>query len=154
MTHPTRAALEPVAWVSHASLEVLTGYLMKRAFNVIHADLVVTLEAFGLRTITFSALVMVVDNPGITQTQLAQGLCIERSNLVVVVDELETNDLIARNPMPSDRRAYALTATPAGQLLRDRVLAAVHRHEAQVLAILTPEEQAVLNRLLRRIEGA
>jgi DNA-binding MarR family transcriptional regulator len=66
---------------------------MKRTFNVVKADLARTLEPFGLRMITFTALILIVDNPDLSQTQLAGALAIERSNLVTIVDDLEKERL-------------------------------------------------------------
>jgi DNA-binding MarR family transcriptional regulator len=138
--------------VSDASLRKFAGYNIRRASNVIQADLAAVLEPFGLRMITFSALVLVVDNPNLTQSQLAGALAIERSNLVVVVDELESRDFIVRNPVPNDRRAYALTATLAGRRRCEKVSEAVRDHEARLLAGLTAAERDGLAALLARIE--
>jgi DNA-binding MarR family transcriptional regulator len=44
--------------------------------------------------ITYSLMAVIVDNPGVRQSQLAQVLAIERSNLVVLLDELERFELI------------------------------------------------------------
>jgi len=76
--------------------------------------------------------VVVADNPGLSQTQLAEAMDVERPNLVVVVDELERRALITRNRVPSDRRAYALHATSNGAQLCARAVAAVTAHEAEL----------------------
>ncbi len=140
--------------VSDATLRDLAGYNIRRASNAVQADLVRTLAPFELRMITYSALVLIVDNPGLRQTQLAEALAIERSNLVVVIDDLERRELIGRNPMPTDRRAYALTATLAGTRLCRKATRAVRAHEARILSLLSEEERQVLASTLRRIEQA
>lgn len=147
---PDPAAVDAV---SDATLRGLAGYNLKRAFNVIQADLAEVLNPLGLRMLTFSALALIVDNPGLTQTQLAEALTIKRPNLVLVLDELESLGLILRNPVPQDRRAYALTATLPGRRLRDRALAAIHAHEARMLAVLDAGEVAALTRALNKIRG-
>ena len=120
--------------VSDASLQRHAGYHMKRAFNVVQADLNATLKPFGLRMVTYSALVIIVDNPGLRQAQLADAIQIERPNLVVILDELEEAGLISRDRVPTDRRAYALVATLAGQKLCKQALEAVDAHERRVYA--------------------
>lgn len=135
-----------------ATLRAFSGYGMKRAFNAIQADVNAVLAPFDLRMVTFSALVMIVDNPGLRQSQLADVLAIERPNLVLIIDELERRDLIIRERAADDRRAYALMVTLAGRRLHDKALAAVQAHEARMTAGLTEGERAQLIRALRRIE--
>lgn len=120
--------------VSDATLRRFAGYHMKRAFNVIQADLNGALKPLELRMITFSALTLIVDNPGLRQSQLADALAVERPNLVVIIDELEGRDLIVRDRVPTDRRAYALKATLAGQHLHARALEAVETHEVRAFS--------------------
>ena len=72
--------------VSDQGLRQFVGYSMKRAFLDIRDDLIVTLAPLGLRVMTFSALSIVVENPDLSQSQLAQSLRIERSGVVVLVD--------------------------------------------------------------------
>jgi DNA-binding MarR family transcriptional regulator len=139
--------------VSDATLRGFVGYHMKRAFNVVQADLANTLKPFDLRMITYSALVLIVDNPGLRQSQLADAMDIERPNLVVIIDELERRDLILREKVPTDRRAYALVPTLAGRQLCARAIEAVKSHEARLLQGVGMTEYAQVLDVLRRIEA-
>ena len=139
--------------VSDAALRGFAGYNIKRASNVMQADLARTLAPFGLRMITFTALMLIVENPGLSQTQLAGMLAVERSNLVTIVDDLEGNGWISRNPSPTDRRSHALHATATGEGHCRKALAAVRAHEEKLLAGLRDEELAVLISALRTIES-
>jgi DNA-binding MarR family transcriptional regulator len=138
--------------ISDATLRGLVGYSMKRAFMVIRADLARTLEPFELRMMTFTALTLVADNPGLSQSQLAQAMAVERPNLVVIVDELETRGLITRDRVPTDRRTYALNITPEGSTLLARATEAVHAHENAIMGGLSGDEEAALIATLKRIE--
>lgn len=111
------------------TLQRFVGYHLKRAFNVVQTDLTLTLKPFELRMLTYSALLLIVDNPGLSQSQLADAMDIERPNLVVILDELEQRELILRERVPTDRRAYALRATLKGQRLFRRTVKAVVAHE-------------------------
>ncbi|MCB1335930.1 MAG: MarR family transcriptional regulator [Maritimibacter sp.] len=139
--------------ISDATLRQFTGYTMKRAFNVVQADVNAVLEEFGLRMVTYSALAIVGDNPGLSQSQLAQALAIERPNLVVIVDELEGRDLVSRDRVPTDRRTYALQLTSEGARLLARATEAVRRHEARITEGLNAEEEAILVSALKKIEA-
>ncbi|CTQ55929.1 Transcriptional regulator SlyA [Roseibium album] len=152
-----KAALEleaksgPVA-VGDKTLRAFHGYQMKRTFNVIQSDLSRTLKPFDLRMLTYSALVLIVDNPGLRQSQLAEAMDIERPNLVLIVDELERRDLIIRDRLPNDRRAYALKVTLAGRQLYQKTIAAVKAHEEMLLEGIGDDALATAMDVMRRIE--
>ncbi|MBN9673804.1 MarR family winged helix-turn-helix transcriptional regulator [Roseibium aggregatum] len=139
--------------VSDKTLRSLHGYQMKRTFNVIQSDLIQTLKPFDLRMLTYTALVLIVDNPGLRQSQLAEAMDVERPNLVVILDELERRDLIVRDRLKTDRRAYALKATLSGRRLCEKAVAAVSKHEEHLLRGIGPEDRAVAIEVMRRIEA-
>lgn len=127
---------------------------MKRAFNEIQSDLNAALGPIGLRMLSFSAMSIVADNPGLRQSQLAEALSIERPNAVVVVDELERKGLVLRGPAPGDRRAYALELTDIGQSLLVEAMEAVRAHDARMTAALSHTERQALIDALHKIELA
>lgn len=140
-----------ISSVSDKTLEQFLGYHLKRAFNIIRSDLSQTLEPFGLRMITYSALVLIVDNPGVRQSQLSTALDIERPNLVLVIDELEQRELIVRERVPTDRRAYALKATLSGKRLCQKALEADLADEAKLLAGISDEERSIVIKAMKII---
>ena len=147
-----RPALVPDPVVDDTTLRRFVGYRLKRAFNVLRADLGGVLEPLGLRMITYSALVLIVDNPGLRPSRLADALAIERPNMVAILDELEDVGLIQRARDPRDRRAHTLTATPEGRQLASLAIAADERHEAALLAGVSDKDLAVVERVLGQIE--
>lgn len=152
MTHLKIAAV-PATEINDDTLNHFLGYHMKRAFNVIQTDLSQALKPFELRMLTYTALVLIVDNPGLSQSQLAATMDIERPNLVVIIDELEQRGLISRDRVDTDRRVYALRATQSGRHLCKKAIAADKAHEAKLLAGLdktTRENLMVSLSALRR----
>ena len=151
----TEAKKPPSSAISHvsdATLRNFLGYHMKRAFNVVQSDLTQALKPFDLRMLTYTALVLIVDNPGLRQSQLAEAMDIERPNLVVIVDELERRELIVRDRVPTDRRAYALKATLAGRQLYEKAVTAVTAHEARLLNGLDEETRKTVIAALKTVE--
>ena len=132
-------------------LTCFVGYNMKRAFSLIQGDLSQVLADFDLRIISFSVLTVVVRHPGINQTQLAEILKLERSNLVQIIDELSKRGLLARAAIEGNRRSFALVPQEEGRRLWEEVHAAVVTHEAKVLNMLSLEEQETLNAILIKI---
>ena len=152
MTQPDPTIIPPTT-VTDETLRRFLGYHMKRAFNVVQADLTATLKPFELRMLTYSALVLICDNPGLSQAQLAASMDIERPNLVVIIDELERRELINRTRLPHDRRTYALIPTLAGRRLCDQAVAAVEAHEARLFAGLDEDMRAAMVAILSKVRG-
>ena len=151
MKKPLPTASPGTTHASDATLRRFMGYNLKRAFNIIQADLNRTLKPFELRMLTYTALVLIVDNPGLRQSQLAAAMDIERPNLVVIVDELEGRELIVRDRAPTDGRAYALKATLAGRRLYEKAIAAVTAHEERLFSHMDAKTRDAVITAMRSI---
>ena len=135
-----------------ATLRTLTGYCLRRANAAATSAIGEVFAAHGLRRTTFSALALVVDHPGLRQSQLAEALAIERPNLVQIVDQLEALGFVERRVAEDDRRAYALQPTDAGQRVLKAAMAAAHTADEAFTAGLTPAQVAALHAALAVIE--
>jgi len=129
------------------------GYNLKRSYLLVREEVLRVLAPYDLRPTSFSALVIIVDNPNLSQSGLAKALEIKRSGVVLIADELEKAELISRNNVPGDRRSYALRATEKGQQLCDRVVRQVRDAEANLLSVLSEEETRLLFQLYEKIIG-
>ena len=154
MKKPEPAAVTSPGDLTDDTLRQFIGYNMKRAYLVIQADMAQVLTGLGLRQTTFAALATIIENPDITQTQLGQALSIERSGVVLIVDEMENAEIITRNKVKTDRRSYALRVTLKGRRLWDKASRQVQDHEARLLLTLTDDDTFRLKALLNRIEAA
>lgn len=135
-------------------LSALIGYNLKRALSIVQGDFSRTLSELDLRAVSFSALSIIVAEPGLTQTQLADALQIERSNLVTIIDELANRNLIARTAVVGDRRRYSLMPTDLGKALAADARTRVAAHEDRLFACLTASERQELQRILRKFRQA
>jgi DNA-binding MarR family transcriptional regulator len=59
---------------------------------------------------------------GLSQTDLSRHLITHRSNVTGLVDRLEKRDLVGRQDVAADRRAYRVRLTPAGARLLLEIL--------------------------------
>lgn len=146
--HKTATEADPK---SDSVLEQFFGYNLKRAYLLIHSDFRTTMGEDGLAPRVFSVLVLVVERPNITQSEIARHLGIERSGLVSLIDELETLGYVKRVPVPGDRRVQALVPTDAGKSAIHSAVQRVRDHEKALLSHLTDAEQEKLLTLLRKI---
>lgn len=147
-------AEDPAANITDSMAAELVGYNLKRSYLVVRNAAQEVLEPMGLKVVSMTALSLIVDNPGIAPSQIADTLQMERPNIVVIIDELETRQLISRARSKQDRRRFALTATVRGRRLRDQASEAVAKAEYAALGALSDAEIAQLLELLRRIRGA
>jgi DNA-binding MarR family transcriptional regulator len=141
------------AAIRKSNLPDFTGYLIKRSWVTIQRDLRELLMRFDLSQRRMSVLSVVIANPDINQSDVAAALAIERSGMVVIVDELEGLDLIRRERALTDRRAYELRATLKGQHLHDKVRAEIVAHENRIFANLTDAERTSLHAILSKLVG-
>lgn len=70
---------------------------------------------------------------GLSMRELSQRLMVTGGNVTGVVDQLEAESLVQRQPHASDRRSFTVTLTPAGRRLFRRMAAT---HEAWVVELL------------------
>ncbi|MEV8453135.1 MarR family transcriptional regulator [Streptomyces sp. NPDC052095] len=90
--------------------------------------------------------------PGATsQRELAAAMEIDPSQLVAVLNELESSGLCERRRDPADRRRHIVEITPAGQGVLERMDEAVREAEREIFGGLTEAEQALLRELLDRV---
>jgi DNA-binding MarR family transcriptional regulator len=112
-------------------------------------------QLLGMHLRLLMALSYVRDHDGCPQQELAEVLCMDANNVVLLLNELEELGYIARLRDPLDRRRHRVELTKHGQ----RALAGAERAqetiEDEVLQALDASERATLWRLLTRaLQGA
>jgi MarR family transcriptional regulator, organic hydroperoxide resistance regulator len=85
----------------------------------------------------------------ITARELANRMSCEASNATFVLDRLEEQGLVERQPHPTDRRAKQIVLTPAGKRRRDDALE--HLDARSALTTLSSAQQESLRELLRAL---
>ena len=84
--------------------------------------------------------------------QLAERLSCVKSNITQLVDRLEADGLVERQPDPKDRRARLAVLTSAGRKACQEGLRRQQEAERKVLGRLTSAEATQLAALLAKIE--
>ncbi|MBM6405709.1 winged helix-turn-helix transcriptional regulator [Phycicoccus sp. CSK15P-2] len=97
------------------------------------------------------ALRVIGADPGRSQRAVAEQLGMLPSQLVVLVDELESRGLLERRRDRADRRRYGLHLTAAGERALLDVASAGREHGSAFLAALTDEEADTVRVLLGRV---
>ncbi|SRR6266536_1373269 len=112
-----------------------------------------TLAALGTDAATLDALATLrrAGSPyRLTAGEMQQRSLVTAGAISQRLDKLEQAGLIRRGRDPSDRRVVQVALTAKGRRLVDRVFIALMEHEQNLLATLSPGEQAALTPILRR----
>ncbi len=104
-----------------------------------------------LRPGRFAALMLIKLNPGITPMALSRGSGRDKSTITPLLRDLESEGLIERRPVRSDRRSHVLALTPAGDELLDELSRHAASHDAELDALIGIENKAAFLAHLRAI---
>lgn len=127
------------------------GFLLSRSSGAAVRTANEQLRVHGLRARSYSVLALVVRVDGISQRSLSDLLALDPSQIVALVDDLESQGLIERSPGVDDRRLRELSATRLGRQRMRAAAKAATDAQAIFLANLDSRQRDVLRELLRRI---
>lgn len=130
----------------------LVGYRLRRAQLSVFQRFLAVFEQLKLRPAEYSVLVLIADNPGRKQTQIAEALGIKRANFVTLAHGLEARGLIERRASAEDKRANALHLTKTGTAFLGNARALHEGMEADLIDRLGgPAQRDQLLALLARL---
>ena len=112
------------------------------------------LKAVGLRPRHLLALTVLRDRGESSQADLAGTLQLDRTNLVGLLNDLETEGLIERRRSPEDRRRHTVLLTDEGRERLARAEFTLAAAEDLVLGSLTAKQRDTLWELLHKATAA
>ena len=121
------------------TVDVDRGFLLSQASFALTTELTAALSAIGLSPRSFCVLSK-ARGAEKTQGVLAGESALDKTTMVVTVDELERAGLAERRPSTTDRRVRIIAVTPEGERLVDEGAEIVDGVYREVLGDL-PEEQ-------------
>lgn len=124
--------------------------LLNHLTRLAHARSEAALEREGLRPRHVLALTLLRDHGGFSQQGFATALQMDKTNLVGLLNELESDGLVTRRRAAEDRRRHVVELTPAGKRKLGKAEEALSSVDDAVLAGLTVKERHALHRLLQR----
>ena len=131
----------------------IIGYRLRRAqlsvfhrFRSVFADM-------EIGPADYAMLVLIDDNPGRRQTDIADALGIKQANFVSLVRAFEERGLIERLPAETDKRVKAIHLTPRGAAFLAEARKLHDEMEAALVSELGGEEaRDTLLKLLDRLD--
>ena len=88
-------------------------FLLSQAAHALETELTAELEQLGITPRSHCVLSHALDGE-FTQIELAERCALDKTTMVVTIDELERAGLAERRPSPTDRRARIIAVTDAG----------------------------------------
>jgi DNA-binding MarR family transcriptional regulator len=156
MAHPAFDAIAEARrlWARHELDEPLA---MAAATSIMRANQLVTiavdraLRPIGLTFARYEVLMLLrfARSGALPVTKMGERLMVHPTGMTKLVDKLEHDDLVRREPNPEDRRGTLVRLTPAGQRLTDTATKAVGA--VRFGADLPDDDLEGLVELLRRL---
>jgi DNA-binding MarR family transcriptional regulator len=126
-----------------------TGDLLMGAARRMRRDFAGALLHAGVTPAQARALRSVMEHGAMRPSALAEHLHIAPRSATEVVDALEERGLVERGPDPDDRRATLVTATSSAKGEMAQVDRVRREHSERFLAVLSADDRATLDRILR-----
>ncbi|WP_048648734.1 MarR family winged helix-turn-helix transcriptional regulator [Nitratireductor soli] len=131
-----------------------TWIAVARAEKAIVRALSRGLEPLGLKLAQLDMLMNLYRHPGQSQHDLARRLLVGRSNITMLLPQMETQGLVRREGDATDKRVLRLYLTPEGESRLMKALAVYTDLIDRVLAQSTPAQCEAMGEQMRRISEA
>jgi MarR family transcriptional regulator, transcriptional regulator for hemolysin len=116
-------------------LEANLGWLLAQAAHTLNTELTAALERLFVSPRSYCVLTAAMSGEH-TQTEIAQMVGLDKTTMVVTLDQLEADGLAKRVPSSEDRRARVVAVTKAGERKLAEAEKIVGQIHADVLATL------------------
>lgn len=125
-----------------------------RACHSVERALTTALAPLDLKPAQLDVLMNLYRHPGMSQHDLARKLLVGRSNITMLLPQLEKRDLLRREGDGKDKRILRLSLTPSGAALLMEALKIYMSLLDKVMAQSTPDECDLLGDQMRRVAEA
>src|SRR3954447_7734342 len=121
-------------------LESNLCWLLSQASHVLMTEMTAGLEELGLTPRSHGVLMTAMKSE-LTQSEIAHAVGLDKTTMVVTMDELEAAGLAERRRSKSDRRAHVIAVTEAGERKAAEGQKVVERTQREVLDTLPAGER-------------
>lgn len=122
-----------------------------RACHVVERTLAARLAPIGLKPAQLDVLMNLYRHPGMSQHDLARRLLVGRSNITMLLPQLETRGLLRREGDEKDKRILRLNLTEAGEELLMRALKIHMTLIEAAMSQSTPDECDLIGEHMRKV---
>jgi DNA-binding MarR family transcriptional regulator len=127
------------------------SFRVRGVMGLLGARVTEAFAPFGLRPGSFTSMALIAANPGSSQIELSRLGGLDKSSIVLIIDDLVRRGYAVRAKSTEDRRRSSLFLTRAGEAVMMEMYTAAMKTEASIREGLTPAEMAQLFSLLDRV---
>ena len=134
-------------------LENAVGYAVNLAALRLKVELhrAFRAEGFNLTPEHWAVLNCLWENEGATQTEIAERIAKDKTNLTRILDVMERNGLIRRDKNETDRRSYRISLTQKAWDMKDGLIAVAERVSAASTRSMSARDKREIIRLMNII---
>ncbi|MBI1742962.1 MarR family transcriptional regulator [Candidatus Acetothermia bacterium] len=133
------------------TLSPRVGFLLHRCNAHIREMSKQALKALGITPRHYGIMATLYSEGALPQQTIGEMIEIDRTSMVLLVDDLEKKRLMVRGTHPNDRRYHLIYLTPSGKKLFEKMDKLVENVEEEFLVTLTSSEKEVLRRVLMKL---
>ena len=139
--------------MSKFRLEKAIGYVVNRAALRMKAELQRAFKANGYNLTPEHWAVMncLWERQGATQTEIADSISKDKTNLTRILDVMEKNGLITRQSHETDRRSYRISLTRKAWKMKDQLIAIAEEVSKASTRGLSAKDEREIIRLMNII---
>lgn len=129
------------------------SFLLARANAISLSGANAALEPYGLKVRSYSVLALAVGEARPSQRELSEFLRLDPSQIVAIVDQLQAEGLVRREPDPNDRRANVVVATDEGKERHRLARIATQRAQAELVDSIEGDDLVRFTAVLQTLAG-
>jgi DNA-binding MarR family transcriptional regulator len=148
------SSFEAVAVLAETGSPVPVCELLERVSSRLRTGLDAGLEPMAIDTRHFRIAVLLRDAGPQSQVWLCDRTRVDRASMVKLVDRLQEEGWVTREPCLADRRQNAVTLSMRGRKSLKAAETIAQHNEDHVLGALAPSQRAALQDLLRVVDSA
>jgi len=127
------------------------GWLLSQASHGLLIEQTARLEDVGIAPRGYCVLTTAL-NGEYTQGEIGQAIGVDKTTMVVTLDQLEEAGLAERRPSKTDRRARVITVTDKGRKKVQEAKRVTRDLQNEVLAELSPEQRDLFLTTLNKLQ--
>ena len=132
-------------------LATRVGYLLNRSAGRIRQMTEEALQPLDIIPKHYGVMAVINANGPSTQQAIGEILKVDRTTMVLLVDDAESKDIVVRGPHPTDRRCHLLSLSEKGKRIFKEAHRIVKKVEDQFFNVLQKDEKDQLLHLLGKL---
>lgn len=152
---PGGVSASPANGLQHGPLEDLLGFHLRRAQLKMFQQFRRDMKSHGITPGKVGLLILIEQNPGMSQSDLARAVQVERATLGETIRDLAQLGWVDQRASEKDGRIKTLYLSASGRNALKRIIPALRKHDREGGANLSDAEFSQLLMLARKYaEGA